>query len=415
MSLKIYSYPNNPRVFKALIAAKYNGVTVEVPAFNFGVDNKTEDFLKKNPLGKVPVLETAEGSIFESNAIARYVAKLNNNGKLYGSSAYEGGLVDQWIDFSVGEIDLPAAAWLYPIFGYLPFNKAATEKAKNDIRKVLEVLNNHLATRTFLVGERVTLADIIVVCSLLRLYENVLDAGFRKSFTNTNRWFTTVVNQPNFKAVAGEVKLAEKMAVAEEKKEAPKQEKKPQQPKAQPKPAPKDDEEEDEEKQEKKAPNPLDQLPPSPLIMDEWKRTYSNKDTRPEALPWFWQKWNEGGKEGYSIWLCDYKYNDENEKLFMTLNLLGGFIQRLEKLRKYGFGSLLIFGEEPKLEISGCWLFRGPEIPAEMKECDDYTNYEWRKADVSDPATIKLIEDFWACEGDFNGRTGFGGQYKIFK
>jgi len=38
-----------------------------------------------NPLGKVPVLETPDGPVFESNAIARYVARLNNN-TLYGSS-----------------------------------------------------------------------------------------------------------------------------------------------------------------------------------------------------------------------------------------------------------------------------------------------------------------------------------------
>jgi len=50
-----------------------------------GVSNKTTQFLDMNPLGKVPVLETPDGPVFESNAIARYVARLNNN-TLYGSS-----------------------------------------------------------------------------------------------------------------------------------------------------------------------------------------------------------------------------------------------------------------------------------------------------------------------------------------
>jgi elongation factor 1-gamma len=53
---KIYSYPNNPRVAKALIAAKYNGASVEVVDIAMGVDTKEAAFLKKFPLGKVSQL-----------------------------------------------------------------------------------------------------------------------------------------------------------------------------------------------------------------------------------------------------------------------------------------------------------------------------------------------------------------------
>ena len=49
----------------------------------------------------------------------------------------------------------------------------ATEVAQNCIRNVLNVLNKVLATRTFLVGERVTLADISCVCNMLLLYKQV--------------------------------------------------------------------------------------------------------------------------------------------------------------------------------------------------------------------------------------------------
>lgn len=49
----------------------------------------------------------------------------------------------------------------------------ATEQAKEEMKKVLAYLNQHLNTRTFLVGERVSLADITVVCSLLWLYKQV--------------------------------------------------------------------------------------------------------------------------------------------------------------------------------------------------------------------------------------------------
>lgn len=51
----------------------------------------------------------------------------------------------------------------------------ATDKAMEDVKKCLTVLNNVLLTKTFLVGERVSLADISVGCNLLMLYKQVCD------------------------------------------------------------------------------------------------------------------------------------------------------------------------------------------------------------------------------------------------
>ena len=49
-------------------------------------DSKSKEFLAKNPLGKVPVLETNDGFLYETNAILRHLARSSN--KLYGSSPY---------------------------------------------------------------------------------------------------------------------------------------------------------------------------------------------------------------------------------------------------------------------------------------------------------------------------------------
>jgi len=401
---KVYSDQNNTNTWKALIAAKYAGVNVETPSFTLGTDNKKPEFLEKSPLGKVPVLETAEGALFEAHAIARYFARQSK--QLYGSTPFEAGAIDQWIEFAANEIELPGNVWVFPILGLIPNNSGATQKAKGDVRKAVDILNKHLLTRTFLVGNRITLADIVVSLSLYHLYQRVLDNGFRKPFVNTTRWFLTCVNQPEFKSIIGEVKLCEKMEVAKEtepvaekKKEVKKEQPKKEQPKKEAKPA---EEEEDEfaEKEEKKK-NPLDSLPPTTFDLDAWKRTYSNTETRTEAIPYFWKNLD---KAGWSLWFGDYKYNNECEKVFMTANLLGGFIQRLDKLRKYGFGSLCIFGEEPKLEVGVCFLVRGQEVPPELSECDDYEHYTWRKANVEDVADQELVNDYWAWDGNFGGK-----------
>lgn len=61
-------------MWKAQIAGNFTGLQIEAPAFQIGVDNKTPEFAAKFPLQKVPALETPEGPLFESNAIARYGA-----------------------------------------------------------------------------------------------------------------------------------------------------------------------------------------------------------------------------------------------------------------------------------------------------------------------------------------------------
>jgi len=154
----------------------------------------------------------------------------------------------------------------------------------------------------------------------------------------------------------------------------------------------------------------LDSLPPTKFVLDEWKRTYSNKDTRTEALPWFWENLDTAG---YSLWFCDYKYNEECQKVFMTANLIGGWFQRLDKLRKYGFGTVCIFGEEPKLEVGGVWLFRGLEVPQEMREVDDYDNFSWKKVALEDAVQKALVADYFAWDGSFGGKTF--NQGKAFK
>jgi elongation factor 1-gamma len=58
----------------------------------------------------------------------------------------------------------------------------STERAKQDVKAALRALNIHLLPRTYLVGERITLADIGVACTLLQLYQYVLDLNFRSVY-----------------------------------------------------------------------------------------------------------------------------------------------------------------------------------------------------------------------------------------
>ncbi|KAJ0983204.1 hypothetical protein J5N97_011459 [Dioscorea zingiberensis] len=206
MALVLHSGSTNKNTFKVLVAAEYCGVNVElVKNFKMGVSNKTPEFLKMNPLGKVPVLETPDGPIFESNAISRYVARLNADNPIYGTSLIEYAHIEQWIDFATTEIDLNISRWFYPRAGYSPYIPQAEEAAISLLKRALGALNSHLATNTYLVGHGITLADIIMTCNLYLGFIRLMTKSFTSEFPHVERYFWSMVNQPNFSKVMGKV------------------------------------------------------------------------------------------------------------------------------------------------------------------------------------------------------------------
>jgi elongation factor 1-gamma len=199
MSLTLHTDKGNFRAIKIMIAAEYNKVNINfTPDFKLGVDNKTPEFLKMSPTGKVPVLSIPQGALSESNAIARYVARYQRDSELYGCTFFESGQVDSWVDFCSHDLELPVSMWIYPVLGYMSYNAATTAKAKGDVARALQVLENHLADKTYLVGHKITLADITVISTLVYPFKFVADVEFRAPFPNVMRWFDTCVNQPNF-------------------------------------------------------------------------------------------------------------------------------------------------------------------------------------------------------------------------
>jgi len=428
----LYTYPDNFRAFKVLIASEYSGAKVKTcPDFVFGQTNTTKEFLAKFPSGKVPAFESDNGlCLFESNAIAYYVAneQLRGGGKDCALAQSE---VLQWLNFADSDILPAACTWVFPCLGIMQFNKGSTERAKEDVKKAMTILNEHLLHHTYLVGERVTLADIVVACTMLSLYQNVLDPGFRKPFGNVNRWFSTIVNQPQVQKVLGTVTMAEKMAQFDAKKyaemakgdssagkkdkkktEKPKQEQQPKQEKKKKEEAAPQVEEEMPGLEKPKEKDPMAALPKGNFDMDDFKRFYSNND-EDKSVPYFWEKFD---KENYSIWRCDYKYNDELTMVFMSCNLMGGMYQRLDKLRKHAFASMLLFGENNNSSISGIWVWRGHGLAFELSQDwqIDYNSYDWKKLDPDTAETKEMVNQYLCWVGNDQQGRAFN-QGKIFK
>jgi len=212
----VYAYPNNLGYFKAVIAGKFGNVTVDFKATQLGTDNKTPEFLKKNPFGQVPTMDTVDGPLFESNAITRYVARKGADKGLLGTNDYEASLIDQWVEV-LRSNETAINGWIGPIFGFRPYDEKTWNAGKEQANKLLQGLNVHLEGREYLVGPRVTLAEVCCVPAMFYLFTMALDPEFRKPYPNVVRWFEHCCNLPQFKEVMGEAKLCSTVATPKQK------------------------------------------------------------------------------------------------------------------------------------------------------------------------------------------------------
>ncbi|KAI8322891.1 elongation factor EF-1 gamma subunit [Martensiomyces pterosporus] len=389
------------RSFKARVVAQYLGLDIELtPDFKKGETNKSPEYLSHFPIGKFPAFVGSDGfTVNDSNAIAYYLAGLREDSPLVGRTHQETTKILQYILFAESEILQATHGWQKPIQGSTVYFKPAVDQAEKNIDRYLGALNDVLLDKTFLVGERLTVADIVVASDLHPLFTEYLDKQRRLKYRNVTRYFKTIVRQPAFKAIAGEVVLCETPQAYVPPKKDKKDKKPAAEQKQQPKKAEKKDVVAEKEEEPKPAPKPkskLDLLPPAKMVLDEWKRVYSNNDTKPTAMNWLWEHFDP---EGYSFWKVEYKYNDELSKIFMSNNLVGGFFARLERARKYAFGNLLVLGNDGDNQIWGYFIVRGQEVPEEVTDAADYESFDWTKADYKDPRIRAEIEDCFAWEG----------------
>jgi len=399
---------NDFQGLKAIIAASFVGIDLNVSTTFQEADRHTPDFRRNySPTGNNAVLVTPQGNLFGGNTVARFVAQFGAN-NLLGKTPFEAAQIGQWIDFEASEVEGPVTCWV----SHSGDDKTAATARKWALQS-LTALDEQLSRNTYIIGERISLADIVLAVSIARLYAHSFPAAERSQFVNLNRWLDTVANQPKFIAkyeVPVDTGAAPAKAAKAEKK---KEEKKPE-PKKEDAPKPKkkkdDDDEDDgadEAPREPTIKNPLDLLPPSPFVLDAYKRLYSNDKGNIRA--------NSGAHlienldmAGYSAWMVTFNHCADYPLDFMLPNFLSGFYQRMEgnKLHKYGMGWLYITKQGGARHCEGFFIWRGAEgLPAILKsEVPDTELFTWTKIENLREHEERIF-DFLTGEGKyFEGR-----------
>jgi glutathione S-transferase len=123
-------------------------------------EHKAPQFLEKNPLGQVPVVEDGDVRLRDSGAILVYLASFyDESGQWYPRDAIVAARIQQWLSVAAGQLAAgPHVARLVSVFK-LPLDR---EKAKGIADQLFALLDKHLASSKFLAGESPTIADLAI-------------------------------------------------------------------------------------------------------------------------------------------------------------------------------------------------------------------------------------------------------------
>ena len=393
MSLKLVGYRFSPTVQEVLHVIEASKAPVELQNVEWDDEETRKTLVTKSPTGTFPYLEAEEGVLSESKAIELYLAE-KYKPELLGEGDLQKAQVRQWMDFASFELGDCAQKIVYPIFGWKPYCKESADEANIRLREFMKALDQQVKGKRYAFGEELTLADIALFRHLKYFFQLVFPKGLReKVFPNVNDWFLRVLNTPETDKVYGKVLLCNqpvKPYICEKKEEKHEDKKKE---KKEEKKEKKEEEEKKEEKPKKKQ-NPLDLLPPSKLELETFKRAFLNNKDKEDAMKKFWEIYDP---EGYSLWHLEYQnLPSECKILFRTSNSKGMFLQKCDALRRYAFATHGVYGVEDDYKIRGLWMFRGKEIPQEMKDNDLYEYITFRKLDHTKEEDRKLVHDYWA-------------------
>ncbi len=195
--MKLYYFETpNPR--KACAVARYLNLPVDFVYVDLGKDeHKTPQYLAINPNGKVPALEDGDTRLWEANAIMCHLARKAGS-DLWPREPEQQVEVVKWLSWDSEHFTKHAGNLYFQHvikrqFGIGEPDHAETDEATGFFRKFAAVLNNQLADRTYILGDRLSVVDFAVSATLP--YADTIRLPLADS-PNIQRWISRLEELP---------------------------------------------------------------------------------------------------------------------------------------------------------------------------------------------------------------------------
>ncbi len=161
-------------------------------------EHKSEEYLKLNPNGKVPVMVDDAFVLWESLAINAYLGE-KYKPEMLGSTLEQHALVNQWNFWNISNLAHPVEVLAIQKWRKTPDNDQTTT-SRQSLDRFLPILENALVGKEYLVGDTFTTADLNLVSNVSAL----MFIGFdMTALPNIQRWFGTISQRPAFQKTLG--------------------------------------------------------------------------------------------------------------------------------------------------------------------------------------------------------------------
>jgi glutathione S-transferase len=170
--MKLYSSPFSSNARKVRLAAALLGISLELMDVNLGQGaQRKPEFLALNPMGRVPVLEDGAFVLAESAAIMAYLADTKPGNSLYPVDLRQRADVNRWLFWGASHWGPAFAAlafenWLKNLLQLGEPDAAQVKRQEDTLRGLARVLDAHLASREWISGSSITIADLAIATSL---------------------------------------------------------------------------------------------------------------------------------------------------------------------------------------------------------------------------------------------------------
>ena len=200
--MKLYDYKAgpNPRRVRIFLAEK----GIDVPLVEVDIlkrEQKTPEFLAKNPIGSIPVLELDDGTcISESVAICRYFEELHPEPPLFGKTEIEKATVEMWLRRVELNFMVPTGmVWIHghPLTARLVKQiPEAAEQNRTRVHIGYKLFDRQLASNTYVAGDHYTVVDAIFLASL-DFANGLVGVPYSEDLTHLKRWHDAVSARPS--------------------------------------------------------------------------------------------------------------------------------------------------------------------------------------------------------------------------
>ena len=203
--MKLYDLPASPNARRVRVFIAEKNLQIEMVPINMMTgENKTEEYLSKNPLGRMPLLELDDGTcIAESIAICRYLENEHPDPPLFGTSSLEQATIEMWqrrMEFQFLNPMINIFRNTHEMWKdrMIQIPQIAEIESK-DVEEKMVCLNRELEGREYIAGETYSVADITAQCAFV-MGKAAVGIRIPEDLSNLDAWWSRVTSRPTARA-----------------------------------------------------------------------------------------------------------------------------------------------------------------------------------------------------------------------